>query len=139
MDLINSLLFSDKTPKLIKKSLDFNTRKASVITANIANSETPAYKAVNLKFEEMLQDAATGNRLPMKTTNPKHIASGVQDLQRMEPIVEVDSSPGRMDGNNVNMEKEVTSLAQTQLAYEAAITAMSSRGAMVKSAVTESK
>ncbi len=138
MDLINKILFSDRAPKLIRKSLDFNTQKAAIIATNIANAETPGYKAVQVKFDHLLQQAATGSELQLKTTNSKHIsASGA--MNRLEPAIEIDSSEGRLDGNNVNMEKEMISLTETQMAYEAAISAMLKRGTMVKSAITESR
>lgn len=138
MDLINKILFSDRAPKLIRKSLDFNTQKAAVIATNIANSETPGYKAVRVKFDELLQQASTGSQLPLKTTNSKHIdASG--GMRSSEPVIEIDNSAGRLDGNNVNMEKEMVSLTETQMAYEAAISAMLKRGSIVKSAITESR
>jgi flagellar basal-body rod protein FlgB len=139
MDLINALLFSDRTPKVIRKSLDFNSQKAAVTAVNIANAETPGYKAVSVKFEELLQAAAKGNSMPLKTTNPKHIEAGSSSLQSLKPEVEIDQSPGRLDGNNVNLEKEMTSLTETQLAYEAAISAMLKRGGIIRSAITESR
>ncbi|MFQ5431795.1 MAG: flagellar basal body rod protein FlgB [Nitrospinota bacterium] len=139
MDLVNKILFSDRTPKLIRQSLDFNTQKAAVITTNIANSETPGYKAVRIKFDKLLQQAATGNNLPLKTTNPKHIDVSSNGMKTSEPVMEIDLSEGRLDGNNVNMEKEMTSLTETQMAYEAAISAMLKRGGIIKSAITESR
>lgn len=139
MDLVNKVLFSDRTPKLIRKSLDFNTQKAAVIATNIANSETPGYKAIRVKFEEILQQAATGNSLPLKTTNPKHIDASGNAMKTSEPVIEIDLSAGRLDGNNVNMEKEMIGLTETQMAYEAAIAAMTKRGGIIKSAIIESR
>jgi len=139
MDLVNKILFSDPTPKLIRKSLDFNTQKAAILATNIANSETPGYKAVRVKFDELLQQASGGKELPLKTTDKKHIDASGSGKSRSEPVMEIDRSTGRLDGNNVNMEKEMTSLAETQLAYEAAISAMLKRGSIVKSAITESR
>ena len=139
MDLVNQILFSDRTPKLIRKSLDFNTQRAAVIATNIANSETPGYKAIRVKFDEILQQAAMGTKLPLKTTNPKHIDPSGNGMKTSEPVMEVDRSEGRLDGNNVNMEKEMTSLTETQVAYEAAISAMMKRGSIIKSAIVDSR
>lgn len=139
MDLINSILFSDKTPKVVKKSVDFNARKASITSSNIANAETPGYKAVRMNFEEELKSAASGNLLKMKTTNRNHIQPKGGTLANLEPRIEVDRSPGRIDGNNVDIDREVTDMAETQIAYEAAISAMKKRGAIVKYAVTDAR
>lgn len=139
MDLLSQLLFSDRTPKLLKKSLDFNVQKAAVTAANIANSETPGYKAVQVNFEKQLQAAVSARSLPMKTTNAKHMEAQNSRIQSLRPTVEIDRSQGRLDGNNVNMEKEMITLTQTQLAYETAIAAMSKRGAMISAAIREAR
>lgn len=139
MDLINSILFSDRTPKINKKAINLNAQKVSVNVANIANSETPGYKAVRVDFEKELQSAVSGNQMKMKTTNPNHIQPQEQLLKNVEPRIEVDQSPGRIDGNNVDLDKEVTSMAEAQIAYNAAIAAASKRGAIVKSAITDAR
>lgn len=139
MDLLSQLLFSDRAPKLLKKSLDFNAQKAAVTAANIANSETPGYKAVQVNFEKQLQAAVSARSLPMKITNAKHMEAQNSGLQSLRPTIEIDRSQGRLDGNNVNMEKEMITLTQTQLEYEAAISAMSKRGAMISAAIREAR
>jgi flagellar basal-body rod protein FlgB len=42
--LLDKILFSDRTPKLLKKTVDLNLQKNSVISSNIANADTPGYK-----------------------------------------------------------------------------------------------
>lgn len=139
MNLIKSILFSDKTSKVVKKSIDFNAQKVSITSSNIANAETPGYKAVRVNFEEELRSAASGNLLKMKTTNRSHIQPRDEALANLKPQIEVDRSPGRIDGNNVDIDREVTDMAETQIAYEAAISAMKKRGAIVKYAVTDAR
>ncbi len=139
MDLISSILFSDKARMVVKKSVHFNAQKVSIISSNIANAETPGYKAVRLNFEEALQSAVSGNLLKMKTTNSNHIQPSGGTLKNLKPQIEIDRSPGRIDGNNVDIDKEVTDMAEAQIAYEAAISAMKKRGAIVKYAVTDAK
>ena len=64
--LLDKILFSDRTPKLLKKTVDLNLQKNSVISSNIANADTPGYKAVDLKFGEQLQTAIGGQGIKLK-------------------------------------------------------------------------
>lgn len=139
MGLINSILFSDRTPALMKRSLDLNSQKASVHAANIANSETPGFKASKFEFEGVLRSAVDGSAMPMKSTHPGHFAAPAQDIRGIQGITDVDLTRGRIDGNNVDLEKEVTAFSETQIAYDAAITAMNKRTGIIKSAITDVK
>ncbi len=135
MKLINSLLFNDRTPKILKKALDFQAQRTAITASNIANADTPGYKAASVEFENVLQQATAGKQIPMTATNPNHILPQAPDIKSLKASVAVDQSKGRIDGNNVNLDKEMVSLAEAQMMYSATITAYSARGATIKSAV----
>lgn len=137
MGLINSVLFSDRTPALLKRSLDLNAQKASVHAANIANAETPGFKASRFEFEGVLRGAVDGSAMPMKATHAGHFGAPMQDIKGIQGVTDVDLTRGRIDGNNVDMEKEVTAFSETQIAYDAAITAMNKRTGIIRSAITD--
>lgn len=137
MGFINSVLFSDRTPALLKRSLDLNAQKASVHAANIANAETPGFKASRFEFEGVLRGAMDGSAMPMKVTHAGHFGAPMQDIKGIQGVTDVDLTRGRIDGNNVDMEKEVTAFSETQMAYDAAITAMNKRSGIIKSAITD--
>ncbi|MDH5542473.1 MAG: flagellar basal body rod protein FlgB [Nitrospinota bacterium] len=139
MSFINNLLFSDRAPKVVKKSLDFNSQKAAMTAANIANAETPRYKAKSVEFESILQSVTSTDFLQIKATHSKHISPQQPDFNSMEPELTIDFSQGRIDGNNVDLDKEVTTLSETKIAYDAAITVMTKRGGIIRAAVTETR
>lgn len=137
---IQKLLFSDPASAILKKGLDIEMMRNSVIASNIANVETPEYKAKNINFEKTFQDAlGAKGQLKMSQTNRGHIATGIDTLVRTQPKVEVETDPSRPDGNNVNIDKEMTKLADVQLGYDALSTAMVKRGAILKYAITDGK
>ena len=116
--LLDQLLFSDSTPKLLKKTLDLYLQKNSVISSNIANADTPGYKAVDLKFDEQLRTAiGSGNQIKVKATQRGHFTSDIKQIDKITPIVSEESDPARPDGNNVKIEKEMSKLVETQLMY----------------------
>ncbi len=139
MGLIGSILFSDRTPAMLKRSLDLNAQKASVHAANIANAETPGYKASRFEFEGILRGVVDGSAMPMKATHAGHFGAPIQDIRSIQGVTDIDLTPGRIDGNNVDMEKEVSAFSETQIAYDAAITAMNKRSGIIKSAITDVK
>lgn len=137
---IQKLLFSDPANAILKKGLDIEMMRNSVIASNLANVETPGYKAKNINFEKTFQDAlGTKNQIKMAQTNSRHISTGIDTLVRAQPKVDVESDPSRPDGNNVNIDKEMTKLADVQLGYDALATVLTKRGSILKYAITEGK
>ena len=140
MEMLHRILFSDRTPRLLKKALDLYLQKNSVIASNIANADTPVYKAVDLKFDEQLQTAiGSGNQLKMKATQKGHFTSDIEQIDKIKPTVSEESDPARPDGNNVKIEKEMSKLVETQLMYHSIVQAISKRGGILRYAVGEGK
>lgn len=139
MGLIKSLLFNDRAPKVARRAITLNARLAAVSAANISNAETPGYKALRFEFESALQDAVSGGTLPMRATNIRHLANPAGDISAIQGVTDVDLSQGRIDGNNVDMDREVVKFSQAQISYDAVITAFTGRNATMKSAITDAK
>ena len=114
---------SEKTYDLIKKSLDASVARGEVIANNIANVNTKGYKRHYVTFEETLQDVK--DNVSLKTTNERHITC---DEEYGEIRVKRDESNSmRIDGNNVDIDNEMTNLAANNLKYNALITELNSR------------
>lgn len=139
MGLINSMLFSDRAPKLLQKALDLNARQVAVSASNISNAETPGYKATKFEFERALQDAVDSGGSPLRATQLRHFPTSSPEIGRIEGITDVDLSQGRLDGNNVDLEKEMVTFSEAQISYEAAITALTKRAGIIRSAITDVK
>jgi len=139
MGLIKSLLFNERSPKVAKRAITLIAHQAAVYAANISNAETPGYKALRFEFESALQDAVSGNSFPLRGTNIRHITSPAGDISAIQGVTDVDLSRGRIDGNNVDMDREVVKFSQAQISYDAVITAMTGRMTGMKSAITDAK
>jgi flagellar basal-body rod protein FlgB len=97
------VLFNNTSFKAMQKSLDMLWLKQQVISDNIANSETPGYKAKSVKFYDVLQNE-DGKR-------------NAQNNQGFRTVITRDNSSIRPDGNNVDMEKENLELWRTYAQY----------------------
>lgn len=87
---------------------------------NIANVDTPGYKRFQAVLADVNKDVFVGN-----LTHPRHIPIGSQGTyeQRWE-FQTVKDTTETVNGNNVDLEQEMSELADTQLAYQAYVTLM---------------
>ena len=89
-----------------------------MISNNIANADTPGYKASEVQFEDVLVSAISGSELELKTTREGHITKATSNLDKLEPeVITEENTSYRYDENNVDVEAEMVSLAQNTLQY----------------------
>lgn len=105
----------DKTMRALRSSLNFRQYRQEVIASNIANTETPGFKAKRLKFEEALSRAIDidGER-KLQTNHSKHIhvgGGGFDNLNskiiQTEKIVDRDEEMARMARNKILFDASV--------------------------------
>ena len=114
----------DLSYQLIKKSLDVSSLRQSLIASNIANLNTPGYKVNKVEFEKYLAEAREG--LQLTKTNPAHIAT--KDITDIQPVVEKrETTSLRDDGNNVDLDLEMTELAANVIYYNTLIQLLNAR------------
>ncbi len=77
-------------------ALELHLQRHNVISENLANVETPGYRARDVAFHDALESAFAGE--------------GVAAAQRAETVVDT-SSPIKIDGNSVDLDLETTRLA----------------------------
>jgi len=108
MDILNL----DKRVDPLQKELDIRVKRNQLIASNVANVDTPDYKARDLDFSQIM--AAEVGKLSLKQTDDRHmpIAPGEGGIPTQESV-----ATGRPDGNNVQMEEEMLKLAQNNIEY----------------------
>ncbi|KGN03419.1 flagellar basal body rod protein FlgB [Clostridium novyi A str. 4570] len=119
---IGDISKSTQSYNLIKQALNATSKRKNVINNNISNINTKGYKRSYVTFEDTLKKSKES--LELKTTNEKHI-----DLNKKfgEISVKKDKSDSmKMDGNNVDIDNEMTNLAANTLEYNALITTLNS-------------
>lgn len=132
-----SIKVFDRTFEALSKSLDMRSEKQVIISSNIANSETPGYQAQTIDFENALANALTLDGSPIERTHPAHFASGGSiDNIDAEPTNQINNVV-REDGNTVDRDAEMASLAENQLLYTAAVDLMKKKLAMIKYAIAD--
>lgn len=103
----------------LERSLDYSAAKNRAISNNIAHADTPNYKSKNVVFNEVLQDALTSS-IPAKKTNPRHMPfNSLNGLPYR--VTTQNQTTYNHNGNNVDIDKEMTELAKNQIYYHSLI------------------
>jgi len=91
----------------ITRYLDLAVSEAKLTAANMANVDTPGYRAVGMDFEAEMREAMSG-------VDKGHAARPVR-------VKAVDGLIARPDGNNVSMDREGLNLAEAQLKFKTGV------------------
>lgn len=125
---------------VLQKALDASWIRHKVISNNIANVDTPNYKAYRVEFEDLLKDAVKSRNITTHTTNPKHFPIGGDSLERVNPrIVRDRNTSTRMDGNNVDIDVQTASLANNTIMYQVLVDQLSAKLSRLKAVINEGR
>lgn len=92
---------------LTSKALDALSLRQEVISHNLSNIDTPNYKRQEVEFESILEKELEKNNVSdinLNKINPKIVS-------------DLESYSYRMDGNNVDLDREITELTKNELRY----------------------
>jgi flagellar basal-body rod protein FlgB len=109
-------------------ALNLRTYRQEVLASNIANADTPYFKARDIDFSSALDKAMTGRgmgNLAMAQTSPNHLAGEAGSNQYGADLLYRSEYQGSVDGNTVNMDVERSAIAENEVRIEAALTFIS--------------
>lgn len=118
MDLFGGTISS------LEKGLSYATLKNKAIAQNIANVDTPNYKAKEVSFRRIFEDVQK-EPLTSNRTDARHFEFEVG--QSTSDLYSYDNFRARPNGNGVNMDAEQASLAENQIYYNALIDRVSGK------------
>ena len=127
----------DRQIQFHQTALNLQAHRQQLIASNIANADTPNYKAKDVDFRAALQGAlqAATSTVPLATTQSGHIqGGGAPTLQGLTGYrAELQSA---VDGNTVNMDVERAAFAENALHYEASVTFINGMLRSMNTAIT---
>lgn len=115
------------------RALGLGNQRLQLLADNVANADTPNYKAKDIDFVGAMQ-AANGQGTQMQATNARHIAS-IGGENRAETMYRVPDQPS-LDGNTVDSQKESSAIAETAVRYQATLTFLNQRISGLRLAIT---
>ncbi len=119
-------------------ALQLYARRSTVLANNIANADTPNFKAQDVDFKSLLggKSAAGAASLALSTTSGAHLsgssatAGGGAGLKYRVPL-----APS-LDGNTVDVQLEQSAFADNSVRYQAALTFLSDKFKSLMTAIT---
>lgn len=131
----------DKTIKALATSLNFRQIRQEILSSNVANAETPGYKAKRVDFEEALARALdVDGELSMQTSDDRHFDVGSGGFSNLQPDI-YDDPNGIVseNGNTVDTEQELAKMAENKLLYDASVQLLNKKLGMLKYASSVEK
>jgi len=140
----------DRFPTVSKMAIDLNTylgihaqalsvrsQRTELLAKNLANADTPGFKARDIDFREALTAAGSKNAsVRVTTTNAAHIstgnvtAGGAAELKYRTPL-----APS-LDGNTVDTQLEQAAFAENAVRYQASLTFLGAKFRSLMTAIT---
>lgn len=116
MDFMGIPLFG-----VMRTKLGYLSERQSVLAKNVANADTPGYRAQDIKepnFKEIARGMQPGQSLPMHLTNKMHMTGGAKSLSIFEAEKRPTTYELNPNGNNVVIEEEMMRVAENQSEYQ---------------------
>lgn len=119
----------DKAFGIHQYTIGARAARAEVLSANIANADTPGYKAKDLDFSAALQQAQSGieSGFSLATSNERHIASTLSSGLTSSVKYRNPDQPDTGDGNSVDVQRERSAFLENGLEYQASLEFLNSR------------
>ncbi|MFZ0515742.1 MAG: flagellar basal body rod protein FlgB [Acidobacteriaceae bacterium] len=122
---------------VLGKFLDLTSTQFKLTSSNVANLDTPNYRAVGIDFAAEFSSAAS-QALAARQDGSNGMTAGTSSaaITNHPPAIEqVDGLLERPDGNDVSMDREGLNLAKEQLDYKTGIELLQEQLSVIRSAI----
>jgi len=124
--MVNKL---DDALRFNQTALSLRAARQELLASNIANADTPNYKARDVDFASALRSALAGTstELPAVKTSPMHLEGNSGASLMGTPVMYRKPVQPSADGNTVDMDVERAQFADNALRYEASVMFVNAR------------
>ncbi len=103
-----------------EQALTVSAKRFELIAANLANVDTPGYRARDLDFRAALSAVHNSKDAALKRSNETHLAAS-QSTQQLGDVYYRDATQPTLDGNTVNADLEKVQFMENALRYQFAL------------------
>jgi flagellar basal-body rod protein FlgB len=125
-----SVTFADKALGGFERNLNLRAKRVELLSQNIANADTPNYRARDLDFKSAL---ASAQSQPVRATHRNHIATTSGNLQA--GVIYTQPLNASADGNTVEISVEQAKFGQASADYQATLRFLESRVSGIRKAL----
>lgn len=128
----------DNTVNLLGSSLDLRAARHKLLSSNVANQETPGYRAVDINFEQEMQKAqgSLPSSQPLAATDVMHISTGSPAGPAPAVVDRVTDLEG-YDQNSVGIEGEMARLSENTIMYRTSAQLLKYKFSLLMTAIKE--
>jgi flagellar basal-body rod protein FlgB len=132
------------TEQLLELSMRVRGARHEMLSSNIANADTPGYRARDIDFQKLMQSAAELDDTSKATREEQMEAMLNAPLDMANASYEITAPYGgggedRLDGNNVSLDQQIGLMNENALSYEASLTLLSRMLGKLRYAIGEGK
>lgn len=133
-------LFNTTSIPVLEKVVGFTEARHNVLAGNIANIDTPGYRAQDLspvQFQSQLKEALDARR---ENATVSSTSSGMTTEDDADPFASLHESMKTLvyhDESDNDLERQVTELTKNQMQYNLAVTIMTNQFRLLQSAISE--
>ena len=122
----------------LQTALNLRAYRQQLLAANMANANTPQYKAVDLNFGAALGGAlqGQGGSVPLKVEQSRQLPGTGPSNPAANFVAYQAGNTVRLDGNSVDMSREQASFQKNSIQYEADLTFLTGKIKLLTSAIT---
>ena len=129
----------DNELRFQQDALNLRAERQQVLANNIANADTPDFRARDFDFAAELasslsEDRASGRGMSLVTTSDRHLRASSSGVSTRELLYRVPDQPS-LDGNTVDMDRERAQFADNSVRYQASLTFLTNRLQSLKTAM----
>ncbi|ABG41606.1 flagellar basal-body rod protein FlgB [Paraglaciecola sp. T6c] len=109
----------DKLMGFTHKAVQVRTERMEVLAGNLANANTPGYKARDINFQDAMRSAQNSRNQNLTRTHENHIKGHMQGSGEVQ--FRINNQPDTGDGNNVDVQVERNAFLDNGLRYQASV------------------
>jgi flagellar basal-body rod protein FlgB len=107
------------------RALELRSYRAQLLATNIANADTPNYKAIDVDFKTVMSQAQSAE-LPLAVTGQKHIQSETDNRSKYATLYRIPLQPS-LDGNTVDTQIEQAEFTRNAIQHQASLMFLNDR------------
>lgn len=125
----------DKAFGIHQHSIGIRARRTEILAGNIANADTPGYKARDIEFKDALQNARSRSGVFLNRTNENHKFAQSFSMAQSGELYRVGNQSDTGDGNSVDTEVERNLFMKNSMEYQASLDFLNSKISTLRKAI----
>lgn len=123
----------DKALGSFPAHLSLYSQRSSLLASNIANADTPGFKARDIDFRSLMAEAS-GTHMSLKTSHPNHLGGRSSAISEPDLLYRVPLQSS-LDGNSVDMQVEQAEFTENAVRYQSTLTFLTGKFQGLKRAI----